>query len=254
MGAETSIASGAADAMIAGDIMVPTSLALLAYSAIIPGVWPLAAVMLEGAGLPSGVGKGAVQWAEGGEHLHEAHEALREVIEAIPEEAWSSYDHEAFKKKMDDFGTQLEGVHVFADIIMGILIIIGTVLTLYALVMLIMSIEMATFATTIYIELASVFGAVAAAPTIEAATAAATADVEALEGYHAVMSTVSGVASKVMGGAEFLFEDFQMLMGNTNMFGDVASGLFHSVEPIALSKVKEKLSELGLGKLKGVKE
>src|SRR6476469_7099351 len=104
MGAETSAASGAADAMVAGDVMIPTALALLAYSAISPGVWPRAATMLEGAGFPSGVGKGAVQWAEGGEHLHEAHEALREVVEAIPEEAWSSADHEAFKKKMDDFG------------------------------------------------------------------------------------------------------------------------------------------------------
>jgi hypothetical protein len=237
--------------MISGDVMVPIALALMAYSAIIPGVWPLAASMLEGAGFPSGVGQGAVKWAEGGEHLHEAHEALREVVEAIPEDAWSSQDHEAFKKKMDDFGAQLEGVHVFADVIMGMLIIVGTVLTLYALVMLIFAVEMASLATTIYTELASVFGAVAAAPTIEAATAVATADVEALEGYHGAMSALSGLAAKVMGGAEFLFEDFQMLMGNNNMLPDVFNGLLHSVEPIAISKIKEKLAELGLGKMSG---
>lgn len=251
MSVETSTASVAADAMIAGDVMVPTALALMVYSAIIPGVWPLTASMLEGAAFPSGVGQGAVKWAEGGEHLHEAHEALREVIEAIPEDAWSSADHDAFKKKMDDFGAQLEGVHVFADVIMGILLIIGTVLTLYALVMMIFAVEMASLATTIYIELASVFGSVAAPETIEAATAVAEADEAALEGYHAGMSALSGVAAKVMGGAEFLFEDFQMLVGNQNVFGDVFSGLFHSVEPIALSKIKEKLSEAGLGKLAG---
>jgi hypothetical protein len=192
-----------------------------------------------------------VKWAEGGEHLYETHEALREVIEAIPEDAWSSQDHEAFKKKMDDLGAQLEGVHVFADVIMGMLIIIGTVLTLYALVMVIMGVEMAALATTIYTELASVFGSVAAPATIEAATAVAEADVSALEGYHAGMSALSGVAAKVMGGAEFLFEDFQMLMGNNNMLGGVFSGLFHSVEPIALSKIKEKLAESGIGKLSG---
>ena len=251
MSAETSTASVAADAMIAGDAMVPAALVLMAYSAIIPGVWPLTAVMLEGAGFPSGVGQGAVKWAEGGEHLHEAHEALREVIEAIPEEAWSSQDHEAFKKKMDDFGAQLEGVHVFADVIMGMLIIIGTMLTLYAVVMVTFGVEMAAMATTIYAELASVFGAVAAPETIEAATVLAEADVEALEGYHAGMSALSSVAAKAMGGSEFLFEDFQMLMGNNNMFGDVASGLFHSIEPIALSKLKEKVAEAGLGGMKG---
>jgi hypothetical protein len=251
MSAETSTASVAADAMIAGDVMIPTALALMAYSAIIPGVWPLLGTMLEGVGFPSGVGQAGVQWAEGGEHLHEAHEALKEVIEAIPEDAWSSQDHEAFKKKMDDFGARLEGVHVFADVIMGLLIIIGTVLTLYALVMLIFAVEMATLASAIYAELASVLGSVAAPATIEAATAAAEADVAALEGYHAGMSALSGVASKVMGGAEFLFEDFQLLMGNQNAFGDTFSGLFHSIEPIALSKVKEKLAESGLGKLTG---
>jgi hypothetical protein len=249
--AETSTASVAADAMIAGDVMVPTAIALVVYSGIIPGAWPLLASMLEGAGFPSGVGQGAVQWAEGGEHLHEAHEALREVLEAIPEDAWSSQDHDAFKKKMDDFGAQLEGVHVFADIIMGMLIIIGTVLTLYALVMVIFGVEMAALATAVYTELASVLGSVAAPETIAAATEVAMADVEALEGYHAAMSALSGVASKLMGGAEFLFEDFQLLMGNTNAFGDTASGLFHSIEPIALSKIKEKLAEAGLGKLAG---
>jgi hypothetical protein len=248
--AETSTASVAADAMVAGDAMVPSAVGLMIYSAIIPGAWPLLASMLEGAGFPSGIGKGAVQWAEGGEHLHEAHEALKEVIEAIPEEAWSSQDHEAFKKKMDDFGAQLEGVHVFADVIMGMLIIIGTVLTLYALLMLIFAVEMAALATTIYTELASVFGAVAAPATIEAATAVAEADVAALEGYHGAMSALSGVAAKAMGGAEFLFEDFQLLMGNQNVFGDTAGGLLHSIEPILLSKVKEKLAEFGLGKLK----
>lgn len=251
MSAETSTASAAADAMIAGDAMVPAALALMVYSAIIPGVWPLTATMLEGAGLPSGVGQGAVKWAEGGEHLHEAHEALREVIEAIPEDAWSSQDHEAFKKKMDDFGAQLEGVHVFADVIMGMLIIIGTLLTLYAVVMVAFGVEMAAMATTIYAELASVVGSVAAPETIEAATALAEADVEALEGYHAGMSSLSSIAAKVMGGAEFLFEDFQMLMGNNNMFGDVAKGLFHSIEPILLSKLKEKIAEAGLGGMKG---
>jgi len=247
MSVETSVAQGAAYAMKVGDGLVTIGLIETAYAAcVIPGAWDVMLKMLQGSGMPGGVGDAAVAWTKGGHSLGEAREGLEDVIRGIPEDAWSSADREAFENKMKSFGDQLEGARIFTDAVALALIIVGTALTLFAGVMVILGTELAIQATMILTEASTVVGAVAAAAQEAEANALAVETGEALEGYVASMKALSKYTAIALGSSEFIHEDMQLLMGNFNMLGDVAGGTLKAAPEMIWSHYRGKFFDSGL--------
>lgn len=253
MSVETEVAQGASAALHVADALAP---AALLETGIATGAIPAAGLcllaMIDGAALPGGLGDAALKWAQTGEKLDEAKKKLHEVTDAIPDDAWTSEDREAFNKKIEELGTQLETARVFADAVGTALIVSGTVLSAYGVFIAVIGTELLAQAIMIIIEAASVVGDFGLVEAHEAeANATAVELASNIEETNGTMKSVSAATAGVLGAAAALHESAQMLEGNTNVIGDVLKGSAVALPEIGLSYLLGKGAEKGAGKLLG---
>jgi hypothetical protein len=155
MSVETSVAQGAATALSVADALAPTALVETGLAMVdIPAAGLCLTQMIEGAALPGGLGAAALRWAETGAKLDEAKQKLKDVTAAVPADAWSSDDREAFNKKVEELGTQLETARIFADAVGTALILSGGVLAAYGVFIAVIGTEPLVQAIMIAVEAA----------------------------------------------------------------------------------------------------
>jgi hypothetical protein len=253
MSVETDVAQGASAVLHVADALAP---AALLETGIATGAIPAAGLcllaMLDGAALPGGLGDAAVKWAETGAKLDEAKQKLKDVTDAIPADAWTSDDREAFNKKIEELGTQLETVRVFADAVGTALIVSGTVLSAYGVFIALIGTELFVQAMMIIAEAASVIGDFGPVEAQEAEANATAVEIASnIEETNGTMKTVAQVTAGVLGAAGALHELTQKLEGNNNVGGDVLRGSATALPEIGLSYLLGKGAEKGAGKLLG---
>lgn len=253
MSVETDIAQGAAAALHVADALAPLALAeIVGSTVVIPAAGLCLVAMLDGAALPGGLGDAAVKWAQTGEKLDEAKRKLKEVTDAIPDDAWTSDDRDAFNKKIEQLGIQLETARVFADAVGTALIVSGTVLSAYGVFIAAVGTELFVQAMMILAEAASVVGDFGPVEAQEAeANATAVELAENIENSNNTLKTVSKATAAILGGAEGLHELIQAAEGNGNVGGDLFRGSAVALPEIALSALLGKGAEKGAGKLLG---
>jgi hypothetical protein len=253
MSVETDVAQGASAVLNMADALAPLALAETGGSAfVIPAAGLCLVAMLDGAALPGGLGDAAVHWAQTGEKLDEAKKKLKEVTDAIPDDAWTSDDRDAFNKKIEQLGIQLETARVFADAVGTALIVSGTVLAAYGAFIAIIGTELFVQAMMILAEAASVVGDFGPVEAQEAeANATAVEIAENIENTNNTLKTVSKATAAVLGGAEALHTLVQIGEGNDQAFGDALRGSAVALPEIALSALLGKGAEKGAGKLLG---
>lgn len=253
MSVETEIAQGASTALHVADALAPMALAETGGSAfVIPAAGLCLVAMLDGAALPGGLGDAAVKWAQTGEKLDEAKRKLKEVTDAIPDDAWTSDDREAFNNKIEQLGTQLETARAFADGVGAALVVSGTVLSAYGVFIAAIGTELFVQAMMIVAEAASVVGDFGPVEAHEAeANATAVELAENIESTNNTMKTVAKATAGVLSAAEALHLLAQKLEGNDNVGGDLLRGSAVALPEIALSALLGKGAEKGAGKLLG---
>ncbi len=253
MSAETSVAQGASAVLNVADALPPVALALTGISMMeIPTAGLCLTQMIEGCALPGGLGDAALTWTQVGAGVDAAKQKLKEVTDAIPSDAWTSEDREAFNKKIEELGTQLETLRVFTD---------GVALTLVACGAAIAAFDTAAtviggmlFAQFVSIVIAESTGVGLLGPAeaiIAEANAMAVEFAENLETGNGILKTVGKVAAIVFAAGEILHEAIQAGEGNNNVVGDTLKGVAVAAPEIALSAALGKGSEVGAGKLLG---
>ena len=253
MSVETDVAQGASAVLHVADALAP---AALIETGIATGVIPAAGLcllaMLDGAALPGGLGDAALKWAQTGEKLDEAKQKLKDVTDAIPADAWTSDDREAFNKKIEELGTQLETARVFADAVGTALVVSGTVLAAYGVFITIIGTELLAQAIMIVAEAASIVGDFGPVEAQEAEANATAVEIASdIEDTNDTMKTVARVTAGVLVAAGALHEVVQKLEGNDNVLGDVLRGSATALPEIGLSLLLGKGAEKGAGKLLG---
>jgi hypothetical protein len=254
MSVETSIAQGATGALTAADVLAPMALAETAAAALmeIPAAGLCLVQMIDGAALPGGLGSAAVKWAEAGEKLDEAKQKLKDVTDAIPSDAWTSDDREAFNKKIDELGTQLETARVFADAVGIALITTGTILAAYGVFIAVIGTELLVQAFAILALEASLVGDFGPAEAAIAEANATAAELATnIEETNDTMKTVSKVIAGVLAAAEVIHELVQLGEGNHNVGWDALKGSAVALPEVGLSFLLGKGAEKGAGKLLG---
>jgi hypothetical protein len=254
MSVETGIAQGAAMALTAADALAPIALLETGTAALmeIPAAGLCLIQMIDGAALPGGLGSAALKWAETGEKLDEAKQKLKDVTDAIPADAWSSDDREAFNKKIDELGTQLETARVFADAVGLALITSGTILAAYDVFIAVIGTELLVQAFAIVALEASIvgdFGPAEAAIAEANATAAELATT--IEETNGTMKATSKVIAAVLAAAEVVHEIVQAAEGNKDAGMDALKGSAVALPEAGLSLLLGKGAEKGAGKLLG---
>jgi hypothetical protein len=249
MSAETTVANGAATAFDFADALpvIALSSTLLAMFDI-PAAGLCAGAMLGGLGLPSGLGKGAVSWAETGEKLDEAAKNLRELVEAIPEDAWSREgdDRKAFDEKINEFKTQLETGRVFTDVVAAALLIVGGVLVLYDLAMTAIGVLLLFEATALAATIASVVGNLGASEAEAAAdNAEAAAIAEDIESANQEMRTVSQATAAALVAGLAIFEGIELFEGDTHVGTDLFKGTVVALPDLALAALSGAAGKYG---------
>lgn len=249
MSAETSIASGAATAFDFADALPVIALSSTMLAMVdIPAAGLCAAAMLGGLGMPGGLGKAAASWAETGEKLDEAAKNLRELVEAIPEDAWSREgdDRKAFDDKINEFKTQLETGRVFTDVVAAALLIVGGVLVAYDLAMTAIGVLLLFEATVLAATIASVVGNLGASEAEEAAdTAEAVEIAENIENANQEMKTVSQVTAAALTAGLAIFEGVELFEGDTNVGTDLLKGTVISLPDLALAALSGAAGKYG---------
>jgi hypothetical protein len=237
--AETSIASAAATGFEAADalpVVALTSTLLAMFD--IPAAGLCAGAMLGGLAFPGGIGKAAVSWAETGEKLDEAAKKLQELVESIPEDAWSKEgdDRRAFDQKVGELRTQFETGRVFTDVVGAALLIVGGVIALYDLAMSAIGVLLLFEATALAATIASVVGNLGASEAEAAAdNAEATAIAADIESSNEEMQTVSQATAAVLVAGLAIFEGIELFEGDTNVGTDVLKGTVIALPDIALA-------------------
>jgi hypothetical protein len=253
MSAETSVAQGAATALSVADALAPVALMETGVAMFeIPAAGLCLVQMIDGAALPGGLGDAAVKWAQTGEKLDDAKQKLKDVTAAIPSDAWTSDDREAFNKKIEELGTQLETARIFADAVGAALIVAGTILTAYGVFIAVIGTELLAQAIMIAVEEASVvgdFGPVEAHMAEANATAVELAT--NIGETNGTMKTTAQVMAGILLGGEGIHELIQAAEGNKNVLGDVLRGSAVALPEIGLSYLLGKAGEKGAGKLLG---
>jgi hypothetical protein len=237
MSTETSIASGAETAFDYADALPVIAITSTALAmTLIPAAGLCLVAMLDGAALPSGLGKAAAVWAETGAKIDEGAQKLREVVESIPEDAWSADDRKAFESKVEELRTQLETGRVFADSVGAILVICGTVIALYDLFIMAVGILLMFEFTALAATIASIVGNLGASEAEEAADNASAAAIAAdIQSTNEMMQTISQVCAGVLVAALALFEGIELFEGNTNVGTDIFKGTVVASPEIALA-------------------
>ena len=253
MSVETEVAQGAATVLTVADALPAIAMAeTLGSMAEIPAASLCLMQMIDGAALPGGLGSAALKWAQAGEKLDEAKQKLKDVTAAIPSDAWSSDDREAFNKKIEELGTQLETARIFADAVGTALIVSGGVLAAYDLFISVIGTELLVQAVMIAIEEASVVGdfGPAEAQLVEA-NATAVELAKDIEGTNKTLQTVARVTAGILTLAGFVHEAVQVGEGNHNALLDSLKGSAVALPEIGLSALLGKGAEKGVGKLLG---
>lgn len=249
MSAETTIANGAATAFDFADALPVIALTSTLLSMFdIPAAGLCAGAMLGGLGLPSGLGKGAASWAETGEKLDEAAKNLHELVEAIPEDAWSREgdDRKAFDDKVDELKTQLETGRVFTDVVGAALLIVGGVLVLYDLAMAAVGVLLMFEATALAATIASVVGNLGASEAEAAADNAEAAEIaENINSANMEMKTISQVTAAALVAGLAIFEGIELFEGDTNVGTDILKGTVIALPDLALAALSGAAGKYG---------
>lgn len=253
MTVETSVAEGASAVLNVADALPPVALALTGISMMeIPTAGLCLTQMLEGCALPGGLGSAALAWTQVGASVDEAKQKLKDVTDAIPADAWTSEDREAFDKKIEELGTQLETLRIFTDGVAVTLVACGTAIAAFDAVAATMGgVLFAQFVAIVVAESTGVGFLGPAEAIMGEATAMATEFAGDLKAGNGILKTVGLVAAGVFAGAEALHEIIQAAEGNGNVLGDTLKGLAIAAPEIALSALLGKGAEVGAGKLLG---
>lgn len=239
MSAETSIASGAATAFEAADALPVVALTTTTFAAFdIPAALLCAGAMLGGLAMPGGLGKAAVSWAETGEKVQEAANKLQELVDSIPDDAWSKEgdDRKAFDQNVSQLKAQFEGGHVYADVVGGALLIIGGVIVAYDLAMAAIGVLLAAEATALAATIASVVGNLGASEAEEAAdTAEAIAIAADIEDSNEILKTVSQATAAALVAGLAIFEGYEGFKGDKNIGSDLLKGTVIALPDLALA-------------------
>lgn len=253
MSAETSVAQGASAVLNVADALAPVGITLTGISMMeIPTAGLCLTQMLEGSALPGGLGSAALTWTQVGQSVDQAKQKLKDVTDAIPADAWSSDDREAFNKKIEELGTQLETVRIFTDGVALTLIVCGTAIAAFdAAVAVIGSILFAQFIAIVIAESTGV-GFLGPAEAIMAEACASAVEFSGdLEAANGTLKMIGNVAAGVFAGAETLHEIIQLAEGNKNVGLDTLKGVAIAAPEIALSALLGKGAQVGAGKLLG---
>lgn len=253
MTAETSVAQGASAVLNVADALPPVALALTGISMTeIPTAGLCLTQMLEGCALPGGLGSAALAWTQVGASVDEAKQKLKDVTDAIPPDAWTSEDREAFNKKIEELGTQLETLRIFTDGAALTLVACGTAIAAFDAVAAVMGgVLFAQFIAIVVAESTGVGLLGPAEAIMGEAITLATEFAADLKTGNGILKTVGLVAAGVFAGAEALHEIIQAAEGNKNVLGDTLKGLAVAAPEIALSALLGKGAEVGAGKLLG---
>jgi hypothetical protein len=253
MTAETSVAEGASAVLNVADALPPVALALTGISMMeIPTAGLCLTQMLEGCALPGGLGSAAVAWTQVGASVDEAKQKLKDVTDAIPSDAWTSEDREAFNKKIEELGTQLETLRIFTDVAALTLVGCGAAIAAFDTAAAVMGgVLFAQFVAIVIAESTGVGFLGPAEAIMGEAITMATEFAGNLKTGNGILKTVGKVAAGVFAGAELLHEIIQAAEGNNNVLGDTLKGAAIAAPEIALSALLGKGAEVGAGKLLG---
>lgn len=239
MSAETSIASGVATAFEAADALPVVALTSTMFATFdIPAALLCAGAMLGGLAMPGGIGKAAVSWAETGENIQHAADKLQELVDAIPDDAWSKEgdDRKAFDQKISELKAQFIGGHVYADVVGSALLIIGGVIVLYDLAMAAVGVLLMFEATALAATIASIVGNLGASEAEEAADNAEAAAIAAdIESSNEILQTISQTTAAVLIAGLAIFEGYELFSGDTNIGTDILKGTVIALPDIALA-------------------
>jgi hypothetical protein len=252
--AETSIAGGVASAFEAADALPEVALVSTLFATFdIPAALLCAGAMLGGLAMPGGIGKAAVSWAETGEKIQDAANKLQELVDAIPDDAWSKEgdDRKAFDQKVNELKAQFVGGHVYADVVATALLIIGGVIVVYDLAMAAIGVLLMFEATALAATIASVVGNLGASEAEAAAdNAEATAIAADIESSNEIMQTVSQTTAAVLVAGLAIFEGYELFKGDTNVGSDLLKGTVIALPDIALATLAGAAGKYG-GEAKG---
>jgi uncharacterized membrane protein len=178
--------------MAGADLSAMSGFAQAAYieatitAVVIPAVWPIVAICYEGQSDPGQIWKAADGWRETIAELEKAQSKIEELSNRVGEDQWKGDDRTAFEGKMHDYVNQVDFAIVMAWAVAIAHYIIAVMITIFIMLMFVISSILAIFAAAICIAAGTIVGAPAALEVEAEATAFA-------EGCLTVLETAENV-------------------------------------------------------------